>query len=121
MGLETNHEVRLQWLRAVRQFKYGIAVRARLGLLQTYCDKAGAQRRSGTWAAPHWKNRIWITLLSDSIKNNEYPEKLLLGFAQTADMSMPDLCPSVGGTVLEVDKVIRAHSEALRRHFGVFD
>jgi hypothetical protein len=114
---------RREWLRALRQFKYGMKVRAKLGVLQTVCDKVAAQRRGKQeWDAPHWEHDKWVTFLYHCIKNNEYPPELLEAFAKTAEVTFlaPTRQPTVEKTLEAVDDVCRRLSRPLREKFGVF-
>jgi len=114
---------RREWLRALRRFKYGIKVRAKLGVLQTICEQVTAERKGKQrWDAPQWEHDRWVTLLYTCIKDNQFPPELLTGFVKTAEITFlnPRKQPTVEGTVEAVNEICREHSKALRQKFGVF-
>jgi hypothetical protein len=118
-----NKTKRREWLRALRRFKHGIKVRAKLGVLQTICDQVAAQRRDKQqWDVPIWEHDNWVTFLYTCIKNDEYPPKLLEAFAKTAEVTFlaPIKQPTVEKTLEAVDSVCRRLSKPLREKFGVF-
>ena len=111
------------WLRSLRRFKYGIKVRAKLGVLRTICEQVAAERKGKQrWDAPQWDHDRWVTLLYTCIKDNEFPPELLAGFVKTADVTFmnPHKLPTIEGTIDAVNSVCREQSKALRRKFGVF-
>ena len=114
---------RKHWLRCLRRFKYGIKVRAKLGVLQTICEQVEAERKGKQkWDAPDWSHQRWVTLLYTCIKDNEFPPELLIGFAKTAQITYMriNLGPSVADLVDAVDYVCKQQSVALRQRFDVF-
>jgi hypothetical protein len=119
-----NEAKRKFWLRSLRRFKYGIKVRAKLGVLQTICEQVAAERKGKQkWDAPQWDHDRWVTLLYTSIRDNEFPKELLEGFVKTAEVTFmnPHKPPTVEGTAYAVDQVCKARSVALRQKFGVFE
>lgn len=118
-----DEDKRREWLRALRRFKYGIKVRAKLGVLHTFCEQVAEERQGKRqWDAPEWGHLRWVTLLYTCIKNNEFPPELLIAFAKTAEVTFlnPKKQPTTGGMVTAVNYVCREQSIALRRKFGVF-
>jgi hypothetical protein len=114
---------RREWLRALRRFKYGIRVRAKLGVLSNLCEEVAAQRRGKQqWDAPQWEHDRWVTLLYTCIRDNEFPTELLVGFIKTAEVTFmsPHKTPTVAGTLDAVNQVCTAQSKQLRTKFGVF-
>lgn len=114
---------RLEWLRALRRFKYGVKVRAKLGVLDTLCKQVANERRSqSVWEAPQWSHDRWVTLLYTSIRDNEFPPELLVGFVKTAEVTFmsPQRQPTVANVLIAVDAVLAARSKDLRAKFGVF-
>jgi hypothetical protein len=114
---------RREWLRALRQFKYGVRVRAKLGVLQTICQQVAAQRKGKqVWDAPQWEHDRWVTLLYTCIRDNQFPPELLEGFAKTAEITFLSSRkqPTVQGTLDAVDYVCKLLSKQLRIKFGVF-
>lgn len=116
-------EKRREWLRALRRFKYGIKVRAKLGVLKTICEQVAAERKGKQqWDAPQWEHERWVTFLYTCIKNNEFPPELLTGFVKTAEVTFlnPRKQPTVEGTIDAVNIVCKQQSKRLRQKFGVF-
>jgi hypothetical protein len=115
---------RREWLRALRRFKYGIKVRAKLGILQTICEQVAVQRKGKqVWDAPQWDHDRWVTFLYTCIKNNEYPSELLEAFVKTAEVTFlaPNKQqPTVDKTIDAVNEVCKQLSRPLRTKFGVF-
>ena len=122
MGGQVDETKRLAWLRALRQFKYGMQVRAKLGVLQTLCDQVASERaKQKLWDQPAWEHDKWLTLLYTSIKDNAFPPELLIGFVKTAEVTFMAVNqqPTVVSTLNAVDKICKQHSRALRIKFGV--
>ena len=114
---------RREWLRALRRFKYGIKVRAKLGILQTICEQVAVQRKGKqVWDAPQWDHDRWVTFLYTCIKNNEYPSELLEAFVKTAEVTFltSNKQPTVDKTIDAVNEVCKQLSRPLRTKFGVF-
>lgn len=121
--LTIDEDKRREWLRALRRFKYGIKVRAKLGVLQAICEQVAAQRKSKqVWDAPQWEHDRWVTFLYTCIKNNEYPPELLEGFVKTAEVTFfnPKKQPTVEMTIDAMNEVCKQLSKPLRTKFGVF-
>lgn len=120
---QINEAKRKFWLRSLRRFKYGIKVRAKLGVLQTICEQVGAERKGKRgWDAPQWQHDRWITLLYTCIKDNQFPPELLIGFVKTAEVTFmaSKTQPTVAATLDVVDDVCKTYSIELRQKFGVF-
>lgn len=118
-----DEDKRREWLRALRRFKYGIKVRAKLGVLQAICEQVAAQRKGKqVWDAPLWEHDRWITFLYTCIRDNQFPPELLEAFVKTAEVTFlnPRKQPTVEGTIDAVNELCREHSKALRSKFGVF-
>lgn len=112
-----------EWLRALRRFKYGIKVRAKLGVIRTICEQVATERSSARhWDKPEWDDDRWVSLLYTCIRDNQFPPELLTGFVKTAEVTFlsPLQQPTVKGTLIVVDDICRGHSKALRQKFGVF-
>jgi len=114
---------RTEWLRALRVFKRGLKVRAKLGVLDTICQDVMAERKLTKtrydWVQPDWSNEKWIDLLFDSIKNNQHPTELLQGFAQSV-RTYHYTTINKETTLEAADSVCAELSVQLRRKFGVF-
>jgi len=114
---------RSDWLRALRVFKRGLKVRAKLGVLDTICRDVVSERQLTKtrydWVQPDWSNEKWIDLLFNSIKNNQHPTELLQGFVQSVT---GDYYYTINKktTLQAADSVCAELSVQLRRKFGVF-
>ena len=114
---------RREWLRALRRFKYGIRVRAKLGVLQAICEQVAAQRKGKqVWDTPDWEHDRWMTLLYTCIRDNQHPPELLEGFVKTAEVTFFNKRkqPTVESTIDAVNHVCKLLSKPLRQKFGVF-
>ena len=120
--MSVDADKRREWLRALRRFKRGMKLRAKLGVLDVICQQVGDQRRGKMqWDAPQWTDDRWVTLLYNCIKDNQYPTIILEGFAKTAEITFfaPSKRPTVPKTLAAVDTVCRQLSRPLRVKFGV--
>lgn len=121
--VDTNPEMRRLWMSCLRKFKLGLKVRAKLGVLDSYCIQVGRLRASGVYGRPNWDDKRWLKLLADCIKTQNFPADLLLGFAETAEytlLSSKDT-PSVDKLLHAAEEVLWQNSFLLRKYFGVFD
>jgi len=118
-----DEDKRREWLRALRRFKYGIKVRAKLGVLKSICEQVAAERKGKQqWDAPQWEHDRWVTFLYTCIKDNEYPPELLVGFVKTAEVTFltSNRQPTVDKTIDAVNQICKQLSKPLRTKFGVF-
>jgi hypothetical protein len=118
-----NPEQRKLWLRSLRVFKLGIQVRAKMGVVEKYCQQVAAQRLGDRWSTPDWSNDKWITLLYTSIRDTQYPPELMIGFAESVQLrfeDIPNKQPSVAATLDVINYVCKVSSYELRRRFKVF-
>jgi hypothetical protein len=114
---------RREWLRALRRFKYGIKVRAKLGVLQTICEQVAQERKGArVWKCPDWEHDKWVHFLYECIRDSKFPPELLRGFAQTAEVTFFNRSrqPTVSSVLDTVNQVCKERSKQLRRKFGVF-
>lgn len=114
---------RREWLRALRRFKYGIKVRAKLGVLQIICEQVAEERRGQLqWDCPDWEHENWVHRLYECIRDNEYPTVILQGFAKSAEITFfnPNKQPSPKSVLRAVDNICNQLSRRLRTKFGVF-
>jgi len=121
--MKIDEERRREWLRALRQFKYGIKVRAKLGVFEPIAIQVTEERTViDQWSTPVWEDEVWTNLLYTCIKDNAYPPLLLKGFVQTAEVSFFNirLPPTVPKILVAVDIVCKRLSVPLRAKFGVF-
>jgi hypothetical protein len=120
--MEVDEVRRRQWLRALRSFKQGIKLRAKMGVLQTLCEQVAKERRKQQfWDAPQWEHEEWVVVLYEAIRDEQFPTELLVGFVKTAEITFlsPRKQPTVEGTIAAVDVVCKRLSVKLRRKFGV--
>lgn len=116
-----NKEKQNEWRRALRRFKTGIRLRAKLAIIQTLCEQVAEERKGQRpWIAPLWSHDKWLTLLYTSIRDDQYPTELLKGFVQTAEVTFfsPTDQPTVEAVLEAVNDVCRRHSKELRRRFS---
>lgn len=121
--MQIDEERRREWLRALRRFKNGIQLRAKVGVIEALCQQVALQRRGiPHWDAPQWEHERWVATLYYAIRDNVYPTDLLIGFVKTAEVTFfnPNRQPSVDGVLDVVDQVCRKNSRRLRQKFGVF-
>lgn len=117
------HDTKTIWLRALRQFKHGIHLRAKMGVLETLCQQVAAERSvdRNNWHEPDWTHERWTELLYTSIKNNEFPTELLRGLVMSSKVSYWGReVPNTRTTLDAVDIVCDDLSVELRTRFGVF-
>ena len=118
-----NPEARREWLRALHRFKYGIKVRAKLGVFDAIAQRVAEDRRGRTrWDAPDWDGEAWRNLLHVCIRDNEFPEALLNGFVRTAEVTFysQTMQPTRPSIAKAIDQILRHASLDLRQRFGVF-
>jgi len=113
---------RLEWQRSLRRFKMGVAVRVRLGVLDSLCTEVSAERSlSNGWVMPDWFSEEWSSLLHQCIRDEQYPTKLLKGFVETSDVSYwRREAPTPSKALEAMHSVTTDLSAELRRRFGVF-
>ena len=122
----TDSERNLLWLRALRRFKRGIAVRAKLGVLDTLCERAHDEIKSGGRSAfmmnkPDWVNPKWVDYLYRCIRDGEYTDVLLNGFVKSSHVNWwRGERPTKAHVIDTVDDVCNKLSVELRKRFGVF-
>lgn len=121
--MRIDEERRREWLRALRRFKQGVHLRAKVGVIDTLCKQVAAERRGKThWDAPQWEHERWVKELHFAIAHNVYPTSLLIGFVKTAEVTFFNARhqPTTEGVIAAVNLVCRQQSRRLRQAFGVF-
>lgn len=118
---QVDPDQRRLWLQALREFKHGLKVRLKLGVLDTYCQQVAQQRKGiHSWEQPDWDSDYWVDKLYDAVKHNRHPPDLLLGFAQTIGRSYyTQKNPRPVDFLSAVDRVLKQKSTRLRVKFGV--
>lgn len=119
---EIDPEQRKVWLRQLRAFKKGMKVRAKMGVLDAACAKVASDRHAtNNWRRPDWYSETWVNTLYESIRDLDYSNEILEGFAQTADVAYwKREAPTPAKVIEAVDKVCNDLSVELRSMFGVF-
>ena len=119
--IQANTEKRREWLRALRAFKKGMLVRAKMGVLDSICQQVNAESMVVTiWKKPDWDDDIWVTMLYTAIKDKQFPTELLRGFAQSASLNLRNFRTDKFTTLAVMEDVCTRLSLRLRQKFGVF-
>jgi len=121
--MQIDEERRREWLRALRRFKNGMQLRAKVGVIDVLCQQVAMERRGVPhWDAPQWGHERWVATLYYAIRDNVYPTDLLIGFVKTAEVTFfnPNRQPNAEGVLEAVNQVCRQQSRKLRERFGVF-
>ena len=119
--IQADTEKRREWLRALRAFKKGMLVRAKMGVLDSICQQVVAESAVVTiWKKPDWDDDIWVTMLYTAIKDKQFPTELLRGFAQSGRLSMYGFRTDRVTTLAIMETVCTRLSLRLRQKFGVF-
>jgi hypothetical protein len=116
-------EKRKEWLRALREFKKGIKVRAKMNVFDGISDIVSTEGKHGYYDRPDWSFGTHKELLFTSIRDAKYPQELLKGITKThrADHSWQWTRPSPAEIVVATNKICNNYSVELRRQFGVFE
>jgi len=123
--IEEVPEERRKWRRDLRRYKRGLKSRAKVGALTGHIDRYEKERNENAkldWQVRRqlrmlWTNE-WIKRLVRCMKKEEYPSEILYAFVRSADRWHRSTNPQ--HIIKAVDEVFTAHSEALRREYGVF-
>jgi len=121
---DVNKIARSAWLTALRGFKRGIQIRAKIGVIDGLCQQVVAERGASRdrWQQPDWSHDQWTEMLFTAIKNNEFSTELLKGFVMSSKVSYwRHETPTTKSTLEAVDNICDELSIELRRRFGVFD
>ena len=116
-------EVRRVWLRALREFKKGIKVRARLNVFDGVSDIVQKEGGHGYYDRPDWSHDEHSTLLFESIRDNNFPKELLFNINKSyrPEHSWTWERPSPADISNTVNRICNTYSVELRRQFGVFE
>lgn len=112
-----------EWRRAVRIWKTGFKVRAKLGVIQALCEDVKRERSKGaTWQQPDWNHDLWVEQLYEAIRDNKHPPELLKGFVESAEVTFFSMHkePKPEVVLEAMDRVYKQLSKRLRYKFGVF-
>lgn len=104
-----NTQLRREWTRKVRRFKKGLRLRARVGVLDSWCRRVAAARQASpdNWVMPRWQHDRWTQLLFRGVLEEDYSMELLEGFVQTAEVVLvnPAAVPKVERVMRAVDEI----------------
>lgn len=114
-------EKRKEWLRALREFKKGIKVRAKMNVFEGISDSI--EQGGNIRFTPDWSHGDYKELLFTSIRDGEFPQELLTGINRTyrPGYSWNWSRPSPIDIIATTDKICNTYSVELRRQFGVFE
>ena len=118
-------EKRLVWLRALRKFKAGIKVRAKMNVFEGISDvieKEKSNNRSTHHSMPDWSTKHYHKLLYTSIRDCKFSPELLKGITESnATYYWNWTRPTPAAVIDTVKKICDTRSVDLRREFGVFE
>ena len=113
------------WRQALAKFKRGIKARAKVRAFDPLIEKIWAERQGQNhyhWKQPDWSSQPWLDLLEKSIRDNEFPKELLLGFCATPTSGYYQQSKPTSKEVFDgVHKILNDMSVELRRRFNVFE
>tara|TARA_R100000231_G_scaffold175_3_gene278 strand:- start:10575 stop:11696 length:1122 start_codon:yes stop_codon:yes gene_type:complete len=113
------------WRQALAKFKRGIKARAKVRAFDPLIEKIWAERQGQSryhWKQPDWSSKPWLDLLEQSIRDNEFPKELLLGFCATPSSGYYQQSKPTSKEVFDgVHKILTDMSVELRRRFNVFE
>ena len=113
------------WRQALSKFKRGIKARAKVRAFDPLIEKVWAERQGQSqyhWKQPDWSSKPWLDLLEKSIRDNEFPKELLLGFCATPSSGYYQQSKPTSKEVFDgVHKILNDMSVELRRRFNVFE
>lgn len=128
---EVDPERRREWLRAMKRYRMGLQLRAKIGALDAYIVRVKAEAKTATsydWKHPDWNETQWIAQLADSMKRDDYSYESLSPLIQSVPTSLfrgaffyniDNITPQ---TIVDMfNYLVKSYSIQLRRAFGVFD
>lgn len=116
-------EARREWLRCLRDYKRGLAVRSKMGVLSSIIAGVVTERNNQTryhWTQPDWFAPVWVDKLASAIRQQDFSLDLLKALVQTSDISYWNRQLSDADVLASFDKLTRDLSVQLRLRFGVF-
>lgn len=116
-----NKTRRLQWLRALKQFKISVRVWQKLGLLDEIVKQVREERQQKIYHRPAWHLPEWQDLLYDCISKGKPTTQLMKGFVQSCNHTMfkrLEITPADVHCTME--KILKQYSHDMRVKFGVF-
>ena len=116
---------RKEWRQALAKFKRGIRARAKIRAFDPLIEKMWAERQTQNhyhWKQPDWSSNSWMSLLEQSIRDNKFPKKLLLGLCTTPPTGYyQSEKPTSNDVYKSTCKILADCSTELRRRFNVFE
>ena len=113
------------WRQSLAKFKRGIRARAKVRAFDPLIEKVWAERQGQNqyhWKQPDWSSKPWLDLLEQSIRNNEFPHELLIGFCSTPSSGYYQQSKPTSKEVFDsTHKILNDMSVELRRRFDVFE
>lgn len=113
-----DESARTEWLRALKQFKRGIKLRAKMNVFDSYLANRVHEHKF-----PNWGDKKWVSALTNAIRNQDFNETIMRGIADTTPYGdyWRRHKPLTGKDVVEtVDALLKDKSLELRKEFGVF-
>ena len=113
------------WRQALAKFKRGIKARAKVRAFDPLIEKVWADRQGQQtyhWKQPDWSSKPWLDLLEKSIRDNEFPKELLIGFCSTPTSGYYQQSKPTSKEMFDgAHKILNDMSVELRRRFNVFE
>lgn len=119
-----NPEDRRIWHIALAKFKAGIIIRAKIGVFNSIIDKVLEESGEAHFYTnrPDWNFPRRLDLLGDCIRDNTFPQELLMDFTMSINVwSGHNGRPTVNNVVGAVNRILKNKSFELRKRFGVFE
>jgi len=125
-------EARKVWLRALKNFKRHIVMRAKLGVfeaIEKQLEHKGPRYTASNGKVfanrvPDWSDEKWIDLLYTSIRDEVFPKELLAGIVLTRPSVVWSKSSRSRSRIDQfkqtMDHIINTNSVELRAKFGVF-
>lgn len=110
---------RLVWLRALRVFKDGIKVRAKMNVFEGISDKI--ESNNTPISRPDWSHETNKALLFTSLRDGVYPTELLTNIALSHSYGWSWKRPTPKEVSKTIDSICNNNSVELRRQFKVFE
>ena len=109
-----------EWSKAVHRFKQGLKLRNKLGVLQTLCEQVARERIvDKEWDRPPWGEEYMVDLLFTSIRDEVFPQELLLAIVKSAAVVFykQTTQPTTEAVIEFADEVIKTHRHRLMKKF----
>jgi hypothetical protein len=113
-------DARKVWVAALRRFKYGIKVRAKMGVFTPIAENIVANRHVNSFPVPRWDAPEWSDMLYESIRDTQFPTTLLQGIVLSSNIRWTAKIPGAADVIRWTDSLINTKSIELRTRFGVF-